>query len=135
METTLQKLERLIAEIDRVPIEDETTLARLHGALDAVGAKLRAFAAERKAAADRRPTTPPLDRADWMGEEARRIGHDLNNCLGVVAGRAELMAIYLERGKIDDVGRGIEVILGQIERMRELSDRLRSLRHGPGSPP
>jgi signal transduction histidine kinase len=134
MESTLQKLEQLIAEIDRVALEDEGALARVHAALDAVGARLRAVAAGREAR-DARPATPPLDRADWMGEEARRIGHDLNNCLGVVGGRAELMAIYLQRGKTEDVGRGIEVILGQIERMRELSDRLRSLRHGPAPLP
>jgi hypothetical protein len=129
MESTLQKLEQLIAEIDRVPLEDQGTIARLHAALDAVGARLRAFAADR-GTPDAGPATPPLDRADWMGEEARRIGHDLNNCLGVVGGRAELMAIYLQRGKTEDVARGVEVILGQIERMRELSERLRNLRHG-----
>lgn len=71
----------------------------------------------------------PADRADRMGEEARKIGHDLNNCLGVVAGRAELMVMYLERGNADGVRKGIDAILGQMTRMKELSDSLRELRH------
>lgn len=69
------------------------------------------------------------ERAERMGEEARRIGHDLNNCLGVVAGRAELMQMHLERGNADGVRKGIDVILGQMARMKELSDSLRELRH------
>jgi hypothetical protein len=64
-----------------------------------------------------------------VAEEAGRIGHDLNNCLGVVSGRAELMRLYLERGNTEGVLKGIEAILGQMERMKQLSDSLRELRH------
>jgi signal transduction histidine kinase len=78
--------------------------------------------------ADARPAAP-AERAERMGEEARRIGHDLNNCLGVVSGRAELMQMHLERGNADGVKKGIDAILGQMERMKELSDSLRELRH------
>jgi signal transduction histidine kinase len=71
----------------------------------------------------------PADHVERMGEEARRIGHDLNNCLGVVSGRAELMQMHLERGNSDGVRKGIDAILGQMARMKELSDSLRELRH------
>jgi signal transduction histidine kinase len=71
----------------------------------------------------------PAERAERMGEEARRIGHDLNNCLGVVSGRAELMQMHLERGNVDGVRKGLDAILGQMARMKELSDSLRELRH------
>jgi len=70
--------------------------------------------------------TSPMDA---MGEEARRIGHDLNNCLGIVGGRAELALMYLESGKVDAARQGVQVILDQMERMRQLSDEIRNLRH------
>jgi signal transduction histidine kinase len=132
MQSTLTKIERLIEEIGGAPPDEEGTLERLHGALDAVGARLREYVAEAGTASEGEPS--PADRADRMADEARRIGHDLNNCLGVVGGRAELMELYLDRGKVDDVRRGIEVILGQMDRMRELTDELRGLRRRPGGP-
>lgn len=76
-----------------------------------------------------RPGPPPGDRAERMGEEARRIGHDLNNCLGVLVGRAELARLHLDRGNLDGVRKGIEVILSHSERIKQLADELRSLRH------
>lgn len=69
------------------------------------------------------------DRAERLGEEARRIGHDLNNCLGVVGGRAELVRMQLDRGDVGAARKGVDVILTQMERMRRLSDALRELRH------
>lgn len=122
MDVTLQKIERLMAEIGDTALGDRT-LAELHAALDEVGARLRAQAGLPESA---RPVAAPSD-------EVRRLGHDLNNCLGVVGGRAELISIYLDRGRLDEVRRGVDVILGQIERMRALIDRLRSLNRAPGS--
>ena len=127
MESTLQKIERLIAEIEGAPLPDEESLSRVHRALSEVGARLRDRV--RDSAVETAAPGPPLDRADRVADAARRIGHDFNNCLGVVGGRTELLSIYLERGKIEDVKRGIEVIMGQLERMRQLSDELRGLRH------
>jgi signal transduction histidine kinase len=69
------------------------------------------------------------DRAARLGEEARRIGHDLNNCLGVISGRAELARIHLDRGDADGARRGLEIILAQAERIKKLADELRELRH------
>jgi signal transduction histidine kinase len=71
---------------------------------------------------------PPADRADRIAEEARRIGHDLNNCLGVVGGRAELMRLHADRGDAEAIRKGVEAILGQMDRMKVLSDELRELR-------
>lgn len=68
-------------------------------------------------------------RVDAMGEAARRIGHDLNNCLGIVGGRAELVLMYLDSGKIDGARQGVQVILEQMDRMKRLSDEIRNLRH------
>ncbi|MGQ0720692.1 MAG: hypothetical protein ACT4PE_03845 [Candidatus Eiseniibacteriota bacterium] len=70
-----------------------------------------------------------------VAEEAGRIGHDLNNCLGVVSGRAELIRMHLDRGNADGARKGIEAILGQMERMKELSDALRELRSRFSGPP
>jgi signal transduction histidine kinase len=81
--------------------------------------------------APNRPEAPAEDREARLGEDARRIGHDLNNSIGVLLGRAELMRIHLERGDPDGVRKGIDVILAQVERMKELADELRSLRHRP----
>ncbi|MEZ5063135.1 MAG: hypothetical protein R3B81_00280 [bacterium] len=76
-------------------------------------------------------TPPPAsdDRATRMGEEARRIGHDLNNVLGVIGGRAELLRMHLDRGNVDGARKGVDVILEQMDRLRQLSDEIRDLRH------
>jgi len=78
---------------------------------------------------NREPTPAAADRAERLGEEARRIGHDLNNCLGVVGGRAELVRMQLERGNVEAARKGLDVILAQMDRMKQLSDALRELRH------
>ena len=71
----------------------------------------------------------PADRVGRMGEEAGRIGHDLNNVLGVISGRAELMLMHLDRGNAGGARKGVEVILGQMDKMKALSDELRNLRN------
>jgi hypothetical protein len=63
-----------------------------------------------------------------FAELAGEIGHELNNLLGVVGGRAELLRMYLDRGRVDEARAGVDVILGQVGRMRLISDRLRGLR-------
>lgn len=75
------------------------------------------------------PAPIAIDRATRLGEHARRIGHDLNNAIGVLLGRAELMRMYLERGDAEGVQKGIDVILAQVERMKELANEMRGLRH------
>jgi signal transduction histidine kinase len=70
----------------------------------------------------------PADRAAAIAAEAGRIGHDLNNCLGVIVGRTELARMHLERGNVEGVLKGLEVILGQTDRMRQLADELRAFR-------
>lgn len=70
-----------------------------------------------------------IDRANALAEEARRIGHDLNNCLGVIVGRAELARLHLERGNPEGATKGLEVILTQADRIRQLADQLRNLRN------
>ena len=81
------------------------------------------------------PAHPPAvgvasnaDVAERMESAARDIGHDLNNCLGIIGGRAELVLMYLDQGRIDGARKGIEVVLGQVERMKELTDSIRELR-------
>jgi signal transduction histidine kinase len=55
------------------------------------------------------------------------MGHYLKNGLGVVGGRAELLRMHLDRGNLDGALKGVDVILGQMERMKALSDELRNL--------
>ncbi len=73
-------------------------------------------------------SSPEKATIDRMELAAREIGHDLNNCLGIVGGRAELILMYLDRGKGDKAREGADVILAQVERMRELSNAIRKLR-------
>lgn len=72
--------------------------------------------------------TPGEDRVQRMSRIARELGHELNNCLGIVSGRAELLLMHVERGNVDGARKGVEVILKQMDRMKELSDSLRELR-------
>jgi signal transduction histidine kinase len=71
----------------------------------------------------------PAERIERMAKAAREIGHDLNNCLGIIGGRAELVLMYLEQGRADGARKGVEVVLSQVERMKELSESLRDLEH------
>jgi signal transduction histidine kinase len=66
-----------------------------------------------------------------FGEIAAEIGHELNNHLGIVSGRAELARMHLDRGRLDDVRAGVDVILRQMDRMRLISERLRGMRQPP----
>jgi len=66
-----------------------------------------------------------------FGEIAGEIGHELNNQLGIISGRAELARMHLDRGRLDDARAGFEIILRQIDRMRILSERLRGMRVPP----
>ncbi len=66
-----------------------------------------------------------------FGEVAAEIGHDLNNHLGIISGRAELARMHLQRGRLDDVQTGVDVILRQMDRMRLIAERLRGMRQAP----
>jgi len=66
-----------------------------------------------------------------FGEVAGEIGHELNNQLGIISGRAELARMHLDRGRVEDVRAGFDIILRQIDRMRLLSERLRGMRVPP----
>ena len=68
-----------------------------------------------------------FDTATRMELRARQIGHDLNNCLGVVGGRAELILLQLDRGNAEAAGQGVRVILDQMKKMKALVDSLRRL--------
>lgn len=63
-----------------------------------------------------------------FGEIAGEIGHELNNQLGIISGRAELARMHLDRGRVEEVRAGFDIILRQIDRMRLLSERLRGMR-------
>ncbi len=66
-----------------------------------------------------------------FGEVAAEIGHELNNQIGIVSGRAELARVFLDRSRTDDVRAGLDVILRQMDRMRVLAERLRGMRQEP----
>ena len=62
-----------------------------------------------------------------MSLRAREIGHDLNNCFGIVGGRAELALVQLDRGNVEAARKGVQTILDQMEKMNALADALRRL--------
>ncbi len=70
---------------------------------------------------------PPDDLPAAMLQRACQVGHDLNNAIGVVGGRAELALMQIDRGNAENARKGLQVILDQIDKMRALSESLRKL--------
>jgi signal transduction histidine kinase len=60
-----------------------------------------------------------------MGEMARGIGHELNNQLVPIHGRAQMLLKDAERARFDNVARHAQIILDQSRRMADLSTTLR----------
>jgi signal transduction histidine kinase len=60
-----------------------------------------------------------------MGEMARGIGHELNNQLVPIHGRAQMLLRDAERDRFQNVARHAQIILEQSQRMAELSTTLR----------
>ncbi|MAF26431.1 MAG: ATP-binding protein [Gemmatimonadota bacterium] len=63
-------------------------------------------------------------RLSAMGEMAGEIGHELNNYLSAIGGRAELIPMALSRGRQEAVVENARTIARQISRMRVLTDGL-----------
>ena len=70
-------------------------------------------------------TGAPGDATEGNSLEARQIGHDLNNCLGIVRGRAELALVQLDRGNAEAARKGLQAIVDQMDKMSALADSLR----------
>ncbi len=64
------------------------------------------------------------ERLSAMGEMAGEIGHELNNYLTAIGGRAELIPMALERNNHDLVRQNSTIIAEQVARMRVLTDGL-----------
>ena len=64
------------------------------------------------------------DRLSRMGEMAGEIGHELNNYLMAIGGRAELIPMSLDHGREDKVRKNAELIAEQVSEMRKLTDGL-----------
>jgi PAS domain S-box-containing protein len=68
------------------------------------------------------------ERLTAMGEMAGEIGHELNNYLMAIGGRAELIPIALDRGpesaSLEQVRKSAEIITRQVAEMRTLTDGL-----------
>ena len=68
------------------------------------------------------------ERLSAMGEMAGEIGHELNNYLMAIGGRAELITTALARGNdprsLDKVQRSARIIAEQVAEMRRLTDGL-----------
>jgi PAS domain S-box-containing protein len=64
------------------------------------------------------------ERLSRMGEMAGEIGHELNNYLMAIGGRAELIPLALDRGNQRKVRASAEIIVDQIAEMRKLTDGL-----------
>ena len=119
MNKVLQKLEELSQEIDRAGPGDGA--GNLRKALEGFAGEVRDLL-EQHGASVVEPSA-----VERMQENARRIGHDMNNCLGIVGGRAELLVMHLDRENLEGARKGVDIILGQMDRMKELSGSLRDL--------
>jgi signal transduction histidine kinase len=64
------------------------------------------------------------DRLSRMGEMAGEIGHELNNYLMAIGGRAELALLALDRGNPQKARHSAELIAEQVSEMRKLTDGL-----------
>ena len=68
------------------------------------------------------------ERLSAMGEMAGEIGHELNNYLMAIGGRAELIGVALKRGadarSLEKVKNGAKIIADQVAEMRRLTDGL-----------
>lgn len=56
-----------------------------------------------------------------MGELAGEIGHEINNYLSVLGGRAEMIGRAIERGDADRAREYARIVLEQVEKMRRLT--------------
>lgn len=70
----------------------------------------------------------PVDALEHMSRRAREIGHDINNCLGVMTGRAELALMHVDRGNAEKARSGLQTVLEQAEKMTALVASLRTLK-------
>ncbi|MBZ0268110.1 hypothetical protein K8I85_08135 [bacterium] len=77
---------------------------------------------------DESTTGGGADAVELMSRRAREIGHEINNCLGVITGRSELALMQLDRGNPDKARKGVQTVLDQMERMGALVDSLRTLK-------
>ena len=64
------------------------------------------------------------ERLSRMGEMAGEIGHELNNYLMAIGGRAELIPIALDQGQYEKVRSSAGIIVEQVADMRKLTDGL-----------
>jgi PAS domain S-box-containing protein len=64
------------------------------------------------------------ERLSAMGEMAGEIGHELNNYLAAIGGRADLIPMALEQDNLDLARKGARVVAEQIDKMRVLTDGL-----------
>jgi len=78
------------------------------------------------------------ERLSAMGEMAGEIGHELNNYLMAIGGRAELIVAALEGGedprRLAKIKRGAEIIAEQVGEMRRLTDGLLDASRKESSP-
>lgn len=78
------------------------------------------------------------ERLSAMGEMAGEIGHELNNYLMAIGGRAELIVAALDGGadprRLAKIKRGAEIIAEQVGEMRRLTDGLLDASRKESSP-
>ena len=72
--------------------------------------------------------TIQLEKMATRGEISAEIGHELNNFLGVVAGNLQLLELQWNKEKYDQLGKYIEVMNRNIEKMKDFTSNLMDLR-------
>jgi hypothetical protein len=132
LETVLERIEKLARDFDVVRAEGEAAIPHFHEKLEEFEREVRETlgVGEGEPVPGEERTGETLeDQLLRIQEAARELGHDFNNCLGIVSGRAELISMYLSKGNLEGVKKGVDVILRQMDRMKELTDALRNLRN------
>ncbi len=61
------------------------------------------------------------------GEMAASIGHELNNFLAIISNNAELMQVRLEKNEPQKIGKSLQAILENINKIKRFTDNLMDL--------
>ncbi|MDF1544105.1 MAG: response regulator [bacterium] len=71
--------------------------------------------------------TIQLEKMATRGEISAEIGHELNNFLGVVSGNLQLLELHWSKGKYDLLGKYVEVMNTNIDKIKKFTDNLMDL--------
>lgn len=63
-----------------------------------------------------------------VGAVAASVNHEINNPLMVISGNAQFLELSIEQGKLDDAKKRIDIILGECDRISEVTRQLKDMK-------